>query len=187
MIQIDGPRRHVCIKLRDNDPLKQVLLLTEGQAVYRHTNGEISMVRLETAGLETRRVLLANLQTDVPEEVIRKTMARFGEVKDVHFETWSYIYRYEAANGFRIAAMTLAKHIPSNITIALQGASVLQGSTDYVLHTTCHETGHLHQVFPIRRRAGKISRFEIKTRISQPSPKNENISSDELTPAIAIL
>ena len=52
MVQIDGPRRHVYIKLRDNN-LLQVLHLTGGQAEYRHTNGEISMVRVETAGLGT--------------------------------------------------------------------------------------------------------------------------------------
>ena len=69
-------------------------------------------------------------------------------------ETWSHIYQYPVANDIRIAAMTLAKHIPSNITIA--GHNVLvsfdgQSMTCY----RCNETGHLHQACPMRRRDGE--------------------------------
>ena len=32
MVQLDGPKRHVYIKLRDNNRLQQVLHLTGGQA-----------------------------------------------------------------------------------------------------------------------------------------------------------
>jgi len=56
----------VYIKLRDNNRLQQVFHLTGGQAEYRHTNGEISMVRVEAAGLGTRRVRIANLPPEVP-------------------------------------------------------------------------------------------------------------------------
>jgi hypothetical protein len=51
LVLIDSPQRHVYIKLPDNNLLQQVLHLTRGQAEYRHTKGEISMVRVETAGL----------------------------------------------------------------------------------------------------------------------------------------
>jgi len=139
MVQIDGPQRLVYIKLHDSNRL-QVLHLTGGQAEYRNANGEISMVRVETAGLGTRWVRIANLHPEVSEEVIRTTMARYGEVKDVQAETWARFYRYNVPNGVRIAVMTLAKHIPSNITIA--GHRVLvsyerQPMTCY----RCHETG----------------------------------------------
>ena len=67
MVQIEGLQRHVYIKLRDNNRLQQVLHLTGGQAEYRHTSGEISMVRVETAGLGTRRDRIANLPPEVPE------------------------------------------------------------------------------------------------------------------------
>jgi hypothetical protein len=56
MVQIDGPKRHLYINFRDNNRLQDVLHLTGGQVEHRHTNGEISIVRLETAGLGMRRV-----------------------------------------------------------------------------------------------------------------------------------
>ena len=67
MVQIDGPQRQVYIKLRDNNRLQQMLHFTGGQAEYRHTNGEISMVRVGTAGLGTRIIRIANLPPEVPE------------------------------------------------------------------------------------------------------------------------
>ena len=88
MVQVDGPKRHMYIKLRDNNRLQQVPHLTTGQAEYCHTNGEISMVRVEKAGLGTRRARIAHLPPEVPEEVIRTTIARYGEVKDVQAEAW---------------------------------------------------------------------------------------------------
>jgi hypothetical protein len=61
MVQIDGPKRHAYIKFCDNNRLQEVLHLTKGQVEYRHTNGEISIVRLEPAGLGVRKVRIANL------------------------------------------------------------------------------------------------------------------------------
>jgi hypothetical protein len=51
MVQIDGPKRHVYIKFRDDSRIQDVLHSTRGQTEYRHTNGKISMVRMETVGL----------------------------------------------------------------------------------------------------------------------------------------
>jgi hypothetical protein len=155
MVQIGGPQRHVHIKLRDINRLQQVLHLTGGQAEYRHNNGEISKVRVETAGLGTRRVRIANLPPEVPEEIIRTMMARYGEVKDVQAEKWSRIYRYKVPNGVRIAVLTLAKHIPSIITIAGHRAQVSYEGHPMTYYR-CHETGHLHQACPMRRRVGQM-------------------------------
>jgi len=151
LVQIDGPQRHVYIKLRDANRVREVLHRTDGQAEYRHTNGVISKVRVETAGLGTRRVRVANLPPEVPEEVLRTMMTRYGDVKDVQVETWSRIYRYKVSNGVRVVMMSLAKHIPSTITIA--GHRVLvsyegQPMTCY----RCQEAGHFHQTCPMRRR-----------------------------------
>jgi len=155
IVQIDGSQRHVYIKLRDNNRLQQVLHLTGGQAEHRHTNGEISMVLVETEGLGTRRFRIANLPPEVPEEVIRTIMARYGEVKDVQAETWARFYRYKVANGVRIAVMTLAKHIPSNITIAGHRALVSYEGQPMTCYR-CHETGHFHEACPVRRKAVEI-------------------------------
>ena len=86
-------QRHVHIKLCDNNRLQKVLHLTGGQVEYKHTNGEISMVRVDIAGLGTRRVRIANLPPETPEEIIRTIMGRYGEVKEVQAETWVRFYR----------------------------------------------------------------------------------------------
>jgi hypothetical protein len=83
MVQIDGPKRHVYIKFRDNNRLLDVLHLTGGQVEYRHTKGEISIVRLETAGLRIRKVRIANLPPEVPDAVIRTVLSSYGEVQGV--------------------------------------------------------------------------------------------------------
>jgi hypothetical protein len=59
MVSIDGPKRHVYIKFRDSNRLQEVFNMTRGRAEYRH-NGEISIVRIETAGMGMRRVRIAN-------------------------------------------------------------------------------------------------------------------------------
>jgi len=113
------------------------------------------MVRAETAGLGTRRVRRANLPSEVPEEVIRTIMARYGEVKDVQAETWARLYRYKVANGVRIEVMTLAKHIPSNITIAGHRALVSYEGQPMKCYR-CPEKVHFHQACPMRRKTGEI-------------------------------
>ena len=113
------------------------------------------MVRIETAGLGTRRVRIANLPPEVPEEVFRTIMARYAEVKNLQAETWARFYRYKVSNGVRIAVMTLAKHIPSNNTIAGHRALVSYEGQPMTCYR-CHETGHFHQACPMRRKAGKV-------------------------------
>jgi len=55
MVQIDGPKRHLYMKFRHNNRVQDMLHMTEGQIEYRHTNGEISFVRTESAGMGMRR------------------------------------------------------------------------------------------------------------------------------------
>ena len=153
MVQIDGSQRHVYIKLSDNNQLQEVLHSTGGQVEYKHTNGVISTVRVEIAGLGTRRVRIANLPPETPEKVIRTIMGRYGEVKDVQAETWARFYRYKVANGIRIVVMTLAKHIPSNITIAGHRALVSYEGQPMTCYR-CQETGHFHYACPMRQRTG---------------------------------
>jgi hypothetical protein len=47
MIQIDGPRRRVYMKLVSAEKMQAILQDTGGQQEYNHVNGEISTVIIE--------------------------------------------------------------------------------------------------------------------------------------------
>jgi len=66
-IQIDGPRRRVYIKLHSSDRPHAVLQATGGRVEYRHDNGELSAVHINTAGMGIRRIGLAGLATEFKE------------------------------------------------------------------------------------------------------------------------
>jgi len=46
MAQVDGPKRHIHINFRDNGRMQDMFSSTGGQVVYRHSNCEISAVRI---------------------------------------------------------------------------------------------------------------------------------------------
>jgi hypothetical protein len=89
MIQVDGSRRHVYITLRNDQKLQDIITATNGQGEFRHTNGEISKVRIEMAGLGMRRVRLANPPPEVSDRAIRMALGTYGKVRDVQGEYWS--------------------------------------------------------------------------------------------------
>jgi hypothetical protein len=76
----------------------------------RHSNGVISKVRIEAAGLGIRRVRIANLPPpEISDRAIEMGLSRYGEVKEVQEETWSRAYRYPVVNGIRIV-ISLTQH-----------------------------------------------------------------------------
>jgi hypothetical protein len=141
MIQIDGPQRRVYIKFHTEEWVTSILQATERGVEFRHENGELSTVHIELAGMGYRRIRLANLPPEIPDHVIRETLAPYVEVKEVHEETWSKAYRYPVYNGIRIAMTQLKNHLPSHMVIA--GTRILvsyegQPPTCYV----CNAQGH---------------------------------------------
>jgi hypothetical protein len=56
MIQIDGPCRKVYIKFVSAEKMQSILQNIKGQQEYKHDNGEISIVKVELAGMGVRRV-----------------------------------------------------------------------------------------------------------------------------------
>jgi len=85
---------------------------------YRHDNGVISTVRIEIAGMGTRKIRIADLPTEVTDQAISRVLTSYGELLDIRHEMWSNIYRYKVPNGIRTALTTLKKHIPSRMIIA---------------------------------------------------------------------
>jgi len=67
MIQMEGTRRQVCIKFANFQYLQDLFHSTTGQSEYKHDNGEISQVKIEMAGMDIRRAMLANLPPETPE------------------------------------------------------------------------------------------------------------------------
>jgi len=153
MVQIDGTRHQMYIKFTDFQYLQDLLHSTTGQSEYKHDNGEISQVKIEMAGKGTRRVSLANLPPETPDEELSFAFSQYGEIKEMQREVWSKANRYKVFTGVRIVVITLTKHIPSHIMIAgHRGLVSYEGQP-----TTCYgcgETGHFNQVCPKRRRVG---------------------------------
>jgi hypothetical protein len=89
MIQTDGPRRHVYIKLRDPQRMQAILTATKGQGDFRHDNGEISEVRIEAVRLGMQRVRVANLPPEVADRTLKMALGAYGEIRDIQAEIWS--------------------------------------------------------------------------------------------------
>ena len=79
MIQIDGVRIQVFIKLTNSEKVTAVLRDRGDQVEYKYPTGEISCVSLAMAGMGTKRVRVANLQPEVPNETLRASLAPLWE------------------------------------------------------------------------------------------------------------
>jgi hypothetical protein len=51
MVQIDGPKRRVYIKLATSEQMQSLFHSTDRHMDYRHDNGELSSVQVQLAGM----------------------------------------------------------------------------------------------------------------------------------------
>ena len=98
MIQIDGRRRQIYIKIQDPQRMYDLLTETQEQKGFRHDNGEISKVRIEAVGLGMRRVRVANLPPEVADRTMKTALGAYGQISYIQAEMWSNAYRYPIAN-----------------------------------------------------------------------------------------
>jgi hypothetical protein len=75
-------------------------------------------VKIEVAGMGTRRVRLAGFPPETPDEAVNFAFSQYGEIKEMQPKSWSKAYRYKVYTGVRIVVIALTKHIPSHMTIA---------------------------------------------------------------------
>jgi hypothetical protein len=90
----------------------------QGHQEYKQENGEISIVKVELAGLGTRLVRIASLLPEIQDNVICDAVSKYGAIKDVTEEYWSRVYRYKVSKGVQIVELNINKHVPSHMIIA---------------------------------------------------------------------
>jgi hypothetical protein len=89
------------INLLDLECVQVFLQDTRGQDEYKHTNWEISRVRIDMTGIGTRKTRIANLPPGVDEETLGSTISPCGKIIAIKEETWSLTYGYSVANGMQ--------------------------------------------------------------------------------------
>jgi hypothetical protein len=125
MIQVDGIRRQVFIRLVNNDCVQTLLRDTSGEAKYKHHSGEVSTVGIAVAGLGMKQLRVANLPSEVSDTAFMTSLAPFGKVLTIQQEMWTKMYRCPVANGICQVTIMLTKHIPSHLTVAKKGSYYL--------------------------------------------------------------
>ena len=125
-----------------------------GEVEYMHENGEITKVTITLAGLGRRQVRIDNLPPELPKEIIKEHLTKYGIVHGITEEKWSTMYRYAVGNGIRIATVELKSHIPSNIHI--DGYRTLVSYTGQpVTCYVCNSPSHMAQECPTRQKRNK--------------------------------
>ena len=81
MIQIDGPQRRVYIKSVSTDRMMAILKMVKGQLQYHHENAELSIVKVEIAGLGAKRVRIADLPSEIPDGSLRDVLKNMERLK----------------------------------------------------------------------------------------------------------
>jgi hypothetical protein len=115
MIQIDGIKIQVYVKLTDKDYMLSIINSTGGQGEYKYHTGEISLVEIAVAGMGYKKIRVENLPPEVLEDALQATLAPFGQVLNIQNEMCARTYRYTVANGARQVNMMLTKHVPSHL------------------------------------------------------------------------
>jgi hypothetical protein len=120
IMQIDGIKRHVYMKLEEHDTVQALLRDTAGQAEYKHPTGEMSIVQLALAGLGTKCFRVANLPPEPSNESLKAALAPYGKNMNIQNERCAKVYRYPVDNGVRQVSIVLSRHAPSRLTVAGQ-------------------------------------------------------------------
>jgi hypothetical protein len=157
MIQIYGAKRQVFAKLHKYKHMSDILESTQREGESRHNRGEKSVVRIQDAGLGTKRVRFTNIPPEVSDSVLKAALERYGQVKGIHADTWSQGYHYPVDNGIREAMVTLVAHIPSHLMVAGHRSLVSYESQPPTCYG-CNNTSHVYIEYPKRKKVEVVRR-----------------------------
>jgi hypothetical protein len=149
MVQIDGIKRHVHIKLLTEQMARKIIQDTNERMAYKHPDGLMTTVLTELAEMGIKSIRMANLPPEVPENKIQATMAPYGKIISLRNEVWARTYRYAVPNGIRQINMSLQHHILSHLVIA--GHRVLSYERQPQTCYGCEVNEHMYQNCPKRR------------------------------------
>jgi hypothetical protein len=83
LVQIDGIRREVFIKVRNPGLIEYLIYKNKGTIPCVHQEGVLSQVRISMAGLRTHRVRIANLPPELQSTFLMRALEKYGTVYDV--------------------------------------------------------------------------------------------------------
>ena len=183
LVQIDGIRRQVFIKLRTSDQILTIIKDTNGRVDYKYPSGEVYPVTIDLAGLGTKRIRIANLPPEIPDEILRDALKPYGKVLDISIESWSKAYRYQVSNGIRIIQIVMSKHAPSNLTVA-GNRVILSYEGQPLTCYGCGNEGHIFSACPTRKgpvEARKLPRpASYATVLARSDPDEEINMTDHI-------
>ena len=130
----------------------------------------------------TKKLRLASLPPYVKENDIRVCMSRYGEVKRIRDDGWTYAYRYKVYNGIRIVEMKLKQHLPSHMSIAGNDAIISYDGQPPTCYR-CNEKGHQQLECPGIKRLG----LNNSTRPTQTWTDIESNKTQEQLPNTSVL
>ena len=151
LIQIDGIRRQVFIKLPTSEHVIKIVRDTNGRIEYKYPSGEIFHVNIDLAGIGTKRIRVANLPPEVHDEVLKVALQPYGKVLNVSGESWSKAYRYQVPNGIRNVLIMMSKHVPANLTVA-GNKTLISYEGQPITCYSCGQEGHVASTCTNRHR-----------------------------------
>jgi hypothetical protein len=151
MIQINGKKRQVFIKVNNAEILEEIITRTLGTLTYEHKEGIISHVKIGMAGLGGRRIRVANLPPEMQRAVISRALETYGTVGKIRDEMWSKSYHYKVCSGVLLVHIDMTKHIPSHMMIGENRALITYEGQPMTCYA-CNASGHLIQKCPVRQR-----------------------------------
>jgi hypothetical protein len=150
VLQIDGPRRKVCLKFATAYKMNEHLSQLQGEHEYKHDTDEVLIFTVSAVGLRHRTVRVASLPPEIQDQTLSVCLSQYGIVKETRGEKWSPQYRYKISSGVRLVNIDLKKHIPSQLYISGNRA-IITYDAQPVTCFNCSEIDHQSGTCPYKR------------------------------------